>query len=154
MTEPAPPARTRIGTAERDAALDALGEHMRAGRLDPDEYTERATRLSVARYLEDLTPLFQDLPAGVPAAVSRSGASGTPVPVVGGQHAAEPFAARHGGRVMAAIGPVCLLLFFVFGFAGGWSWSWLFFLVPPIVGGVLYGDVRASRQRDRKRPAG
>jgi hypothetical protein len=150
MTEPAPPARTRIGTAERDAALDALGEHMRAGRLDPDEYTERATRLSVARYVEDLTPLFQDLPDGVPAAVARSsGPGGSPVPVVDGQHATGPFAARHRGRVMAAIGPVCLLLFFVFGFAGGWSWSWLFFLVPPIVGGVLYGNPRAGRQRDR-----
>jgi hypothetical protein len=26
---------TRIGSAERDAALTALGDHMRAGRLDP-----------------------------------------------------------------------------------------------------------------------
>jgi hypothetical protein len=150
MTEPAQPARTRIGTAERDAALDALGEHMRAGRLDPDEYSERATRLSAVRYLEDLAPLFKDLPGGVPAAVARSGPGGAPVPAVDGQQSAEPFTARYGGRLMAAIGPICVLLFFIFGFAGGWSWSWLFFLVPPIAGGVLYGDARSGWQRDRK----
>lgn len=68
----APPAAVepvRIGDAERDAALSALGDHFSAGRLTREELDERADRALRARFETDLRPLFADLPAaGAPAA--------------------------------------------------------------------------------------
>jgi hypothetical protein len=56
----------RIGDVERDAAVAALGEHFAAGRLDKQEYDERAAIAWAARTAGDLTPLFVDLPAPHP----------------------------------------------------------------------------------------
>ncbi|CAN5441058.1 hypothetical protein BH10ACT8_BH10ACT8_09890 [soil metagenome] len=145
---------TRIGSAERDAALTALGDHMRAGRLDPAEYSERAERVAVARFSDDLVPLFADLPAGSgPVAPARTvsaqpgSAQVGPIPPAGGS-----LLERHGARVIAIAGPVCLALFFVSGFAfHGWAWAWLFFLVPGALGTVVYGDSKAGRTRGRDR---
>jgi hypothetical protein len=53
----------RIGDAEREAAVTALGEHYAAGRLTKDEYDERADRANRARTGADLRPLFDDLPS-------------------------------------------------------------------------------------------
>lgn len=52
----------RIGDAERDAAVSALGEHYAAGRLTTQEYDERADRAWAARTGSDLASLFEDLP--------------------------------------------------------------------------------------------
>lgn len=52
----------RIGTAEREAAVAALGEHLAAGRLDAGEYENRMTLATAARSRADLRPLFADLP--------------------------------------------------------------------------------------------
>jgi TM2 domain-containing membrane protein YozV len=52
----------RIGTAEREAAIAALGEHFAQGRLDSDEYTERVDAALAARNRADIYPLFTDLP--------------------------------------------------------------------------------------------
>jgi Domain of unknown function (DUF1707) len=54
--------RVRIGDAERDEVLSALQEHLSAGRLDVDEYEQRAERVVAARYAEDLDALLDDLP--------------------------------------------------------------------------------------------
>jgi len=52
----------RIGTEERESALTALGDHLAAGRLDVDEYGERAARAAEATTVSALRPLFDDLP--------------------------------------------------------------------------------------------
>lgn len=52
----------RIGDAEREAAISALGEHYAAGRLTKEEYDERADRAMAARTSAQLFPLFADLP--------------------------------------------------------------------------------------------
>lgn len=52
----------RVGTAERQAAVDALGEHFAQGRLDPDEFGERSAAAYAARTVGDLEDLFRDLP--------------------------------------------------------------------------------------------
>lgn len=52
----------RIGNAEREAAVRALGEHYAQGRLDHEEYDERTTAAYAARTSDDLVPLFEDLP--------------------------------------------------------------------------------------------
>lgn len=57
----------RIGTAEREAAVKILGDHMSEGRLALEEYEERTAAALEARTRADLRPLFKDLPAPYPA---------------------------------------------------------------------------------------
>jgi hypothetical protein len=52
----------RVGDAEREAAVSALGDHYAAGRLTKEEYDERSDRAYAARTNADLWPLFADLP--------------------------------------------------------------------------------------------
>lgn len=59
--------QVRIGDAERDAAVSALGEHFVAGRLTKDELDERADAAWSARTSGDLARLFTDLPMLQPA---------------------------------------------------------------------------------------
>lgn len=72
----------RIGDAEREAAVTALGEHFAAGRLDHAEFDERSARAYAARTAAELQPLFTDLPAPHPLAptVSARSAPGSTVP--------------------------------------------------------------------------
>ncbi|MEJ2861368.1 DUF1707 SHOCT-like domain-containing protein [Actinomycetospora flava] len=75
----------RVGDADRTAALDALGEHLAAGRLDVDEFGDRSARAAVAVYRADLEVLFTDLPSphptlpDLPAAPPRREARPAPV---------------------------------------------------------------------------
>ncbi|ADB34798.1 protein of unknown function DUF1707 [Kribbella flavida DSM 17836] len=55
----------RIGDAERDQAVASLGDHFVAGRLTQEEFEERSERATRARYTNELTPLFADLPEPV-----------------------------------------------------------------------------------------
>lgn len=71
----------RIGDAEREEALRALGEHMSAGRLDIDEYGDRSARVAATRTRNDLIALFTDLPAPRPSFRTAAPASpDSPVP--------------------------------------------------------------------------
>ena len=63
--------QVRIGDAERDSAVTALGEHYAAGRLTRDELDERMDAAWTARTSSDLAILFHDLPALQPAAPRR-----------------------------------------------------------------------------------
>ena len=56
----------RIGDAERDAAVTALGEHFAAGRIDAQEFEDRSSAAWAARSASALSPLFEDLPAPHP----------------------------------------------------------------------------------------
>lgn len=57
----------RIGTAEREAAVKILGDHLSEGRLALEEYEERMAAALEARTRAELRPLFKDLPAPYPA---------------------------------------------------------------------------------------
>ena len=52
----------RIGDTERQQALQVLGEHMSAGRIDIDEYGERSAKITTAKTRGELMALFYDLP--------------------------------------------------------------------------------------------
>ena len=52
----------RIGDADREAAVRALGEHYAAGRLTKEEFDERADPAWAAKTGSALQPLFADLP--------------------------------------------------------------------------------------------
>jgi hypothetical protein len=124
------PNRTRVGTAERDAALARLNEHWDAGRLDPAEHESRMTRARAAVTQADLDVLFADLPRTGPAqeptdAVSVSGNRG--------------FLDGRRDTIMAVAPLVAVVLFFV-------TKVWIWFLVIPMLGIVLYGP---GGSRDR-----
>jgi TM2 domain-containing membrane protein YozV len=58
-----PDGRIRVGAADREAAMKALGKHMETGHLEVEEYTERVDRAAAARTVAELDELFVDLPA-------------------------------------------------------------------------------------------
>lgn len=60
------PDSLRIGTAEREDATRALGEHLAEGRLEMDEYENRVAVAIAAATRADMRPLFDDLPAPHP----------------------------------------------------------------------------------------
>ena len=64
--EPAPADLIRVGDAERQQAVTALGEHFAAGRLDQPEFDTRVQRAYAARTAVDLRGLFVDLPEPAP----------------------------------------------------------------------------------------
>ena len=70
------PRSIRIGTAEREQAVKALGEHFAQGRLEPAEFEERMTAAYAARTATELIRLFDDLPAvpGQPSGQYRTAA--------------------------------------------------------------------------------
>ena len=70
----------RIGDAEREQAVSALGEHYLAGRLTKDEYDERAAAAWSAKTASALAPLFRDLPnvAAKPVAAKPVGTGPQP----------------------------------------------------------------------------
>src|ERR1700712_3092440 len=74
------PAALRIGDTERNAAVNALGEHMTTGRLDLDEFGTRSAKASSARTVGELRQLFADLPAPHPPL--PGGSAGTAGPVI------------------------------------------------------------------------
>ncbi|MBH0121624.1 DUF1707 domain-containing protein [Rhodococcus sp. HM1] len=126
----------RIGTAERERALQLLGEHFAAGRLTLAEFEERSGKASAATTRSDLDGLFTDLPTETanvpaPAAVTAPAKRGLP---------------DRWRDVVAGVTPaVALVLFFL-------THSWLWFLLIPVVSVVLYAGLdQNDRSRDRKR---
>jgi hypothetical protein len=137
----------RIGNDERAAALQALDEHLSAGRLEPDEYGDRVAAASVARTREQLEALFVDLPEPhlrPGAHLAATGPAPAPPP-----RRSNPSSDRDdrvlGGRtgaVVVALAPIIALALF---FATRW---WVWFLLVPAVAVVVYGG-RDQRRRGR-----
>ena len=138
-------AAERIGNGDREAAVAALKTHHSEGRLDSQEYEDRAFRAGQARTWADLDTLFTDLPEPRPAPGGTTSTAAGPstgpeivraVPV----GAAHPVSGGAGGlipepwaRTAVAAAPIAaVLLFFITG-------SWLWFLAIPLVGIVVYG---------------
>ncbi|MEJ2865613.1 DUF1707 SHOCT-like domain-containing protein [Actinomycetospora flava] len=151
MTEPAPPPHPspRIGTADRDAAMKALDQHLEAGRLDAVEYGERSARAAEARTVDDLVPLFADLPQphpplpGETSAPAVAPAASAP-PASPPARRREPGAlVRYGPVISGALPIIALILFFTVPIAN----SWVFFLLIPL-GGALFASSRRQDERD------
>ena len=73
------PSNLRIGDAERNSAMDALGEHLSSGRIDLDEFGTRSAQVTQARTVADLRALFIDLPAPHPTLPGPAPAPPAPV---------------------------------------------------------------------------
>lgn len=111
----------RIGDAERDEAVSALGEHFAAGRLTKDEFDERSDQVTRARFAGELVPVFADLPEVAPARPQQQRRRQGPPPFVW----VLPFLML--GMVVTAFvltAPWLLWLgFFLFLFGGGRRWG-------------------------------
>ncbi len=68
----------RIGDAEREVSVAALGEHFAQGRLTREEYDERSDAVWSARTRGDLAPVFADLPPDARTAVPVAAGARTP----------------------------------------------------------------------------
>jgi hypothetical protein len=66
VSEPVDRDALRIGTQEREDAIQALGDHFAAGRLPTDEYEQRVTGVLEAQTRGQLRQFFDDLPAPHP----------------------------------------------------------------------------------------
>lgn len=120
------PGGLRVGHADRNAALAALDVHLGTGRLDTEEYAERAARAAAAVTVADVTALFTDLPAPHPA---LPGSPGTQAPAD-----ARParFVDAWGPWVIALTPMVAVALFLITGL-------WIFFLLIPLIGVIVCG---------------
>ena len=85
----------RLSDADREQAMELLGEHYSLGRLTKDEFDERSDAVWSAKTQGDLVPVFADLPVSSPPAPTRSG-GGRPLTGL--------------RRLPVALGPVLFLL--------------------------------------------
>ncbi len=123
MSELEDPGPSRVGPAQREAAIAALAAHRQAERLTSTQFEERQVLADDAQTWADLERLFVDLPPPhphrpVPPAVPRDAQAPTSGPTGGG--------IAWGPGLAAAIPIIALILFFVTG-------SWLAFLLVPLV---------------------
>lgn len=121
----------RIGTAEREQALEALSRHFSDGRLTVTEFDERSSQVAAATTRGQIDRVFADLPA--------TAGPGSPAPA----EPARRFQPDWSGRAMAVIPIAALVLFFVTG-------SWLWFLAVPAAGALLFGTDRERKERRRR----
>ena len=117
--------RMCAGDADRAQAVERLGRHLGEGRLTVAEFDERVGQAHAAVYLDELPPLFTDLPPDPPPVPHRRPHPQSWVPTA----AFVVLAALVGSwsMVMAVHGvpPVFpLLLLFVFLRSRRWSRRW------------------------------
>jgi Domain of unknown function (DUF1707) len=130
----------RIGDAEREAAVTALGEHYAAGRLSKDEFDERTAAALTAPTQSALVPLFLDLPG--PRAVGTT-VSTTPATVRPHLGRSPRRTLRRRGWYPTPILPVIVLLV-ALRVAGLIPW-----IVLPIVAWLCIGRFHRSHHHAR-----
>jgi hypothetical protein len=143
----------RIGDLEREEALRVLGEHTSVGRLDVDEYGERAARASAAKTRGELTQLFVDLPQPhpqldrLPTPQAAAAPAGQP-PESGrpprGDWDQRPLAQRISGALVPLSGILSIVLFFSVP-----GMNWVIFLLPAAIA-VITGAMWGEDQRKHK----
>jgi hypothetical protein len=134
------PGQFRVSDAERQSALDALGEHLGSGRLSVDEYGERSAQITTAKTRDELSAVFGDLPEPRPkfgAVTGNQPAIHQPQEV-----AAKPSSRAALERAFGALVPLSALIALVL-FLTLLKGLWMIFLLPvavTIIGGALLGD--------------
>jgi hypothetical protein len=105
--QPLPADLLRVGDAERQQAVSALGEHYAAGRLDQDEYDTRIQAAYAAKTRVDLQGLFGDLPEPVPFRPGGPPPVGQQLP---GWHAGREARNHHRRRLGSPVIPVIMAI--------------------------------------------
>lgn len=153
MSFPGDDPTIRVGDAERQAAITALGEHWKAGRLDPAEHERRTTAAYAATTVGDLDAQFADLPGSWRGTATPGSAVVQPTAVTtpaeqsrGGSSliSTESWVGRRRDAIMGLTPFAALALFFL-------TKSWLWFLLIPALGVLLYAGENESDKQRRKR---
>lgn len=136
---PVDPRDRRIGDVERTAALDALGKHLSAGRIDVAEFTERSGAVARARTGRELAALFDDLPAPHPSLPAGPAlAAPRDLPPVTPVRSAVPQRTSAESRDSLAVGIVAVSALLLFLLVGRFvPMAWLIFLTVPLAALVL-----------------
>ncbi|MFI5590729.1 DUF1707 domain-containing protein [Amycolatopsis sp. NPDC051758] len=98
-----------LSDAERQDALDVLEEHVRTGRLDIDEYGSRTAKVTAAKRVSELVPLFEDLPSPRPSAL-LNGAAAPQVPVMSGENTLSRWLTASAVPIAIVLAVVVLIL--------------------------------------------
>jgi Domain of unknown function (DUF1707) len=127
----------RVSDADRDRAASLLREHLAAGRLTPEEFSERLDRAFAAKTVGEIDALLKDLPSidlyRLPdAALTRRPRQASQIPPSGGRRRSAWRAA------WGAWFSVVLVCFVVWGLAGG-GYVWPLWVAGPW-GAVLAGS--------------
>ncbi len=142
----------RIGDADREIAMKALGDHMSAGRITLDEYGDRSAQVAAAKTRGELAGLFTDLPAPHPVFGEPPKQAPAPVPKPPGQvsYMDRPL----GQRLAAGVLPLLFVGAVILGIT---THIWWFIAVPFVFGAIgqgLWGkdwDKDRHRERERRR---
>lgn len=129
----------RLSDAEREEAIEALGEHLREGRLDIDEYGDRTARVTAAKTRGELLSLFTDLPEPRPAVLREH----LPAP----PRAARPPERRNGAWLASSAVPIAAVIALVLFFTAARGF-WPIFLLPAAVAlfaAAAFGSSRPGR---------
>ncbi|WP_347349142.1 DUF1707 domain-containing protein [Nigerium sp.] len=146
------PVPRRISDGDRDAAVEMLREHFELGRLDESEFSDRMQSALAARTMQDLTPLFSDLPDPRPDETGGSSPASYSRPPAGNRlpdrkdrsGGVQPRGTDYLAIAQGIVWPVAIFLM-IFTRGGGWYW-----ILAAIVVSVIINQVRAGR--DRRQP--
>jgi len=135
-----PPSHQRIGDAERDNAVDALRDHLAAGRLTPEDLDERLSIVLTAKTQHELDAAFVDLPFD-PNAVGGISVWQASHP---NRRPAEARPLRVAQRWLLVLAPILWLTVFL-----GWPMWWLIYVVWGAAFVVSTAPRRCSRDARR-----
>ena len=148
MTEPP---RMRAGTADRQAAVDRLSGHFADGRLDADEFDQRVAAAYGSTYLDELTPLFSDLPQARPDRPAwAQGPGPRPLPGPGGDRYRTggpwgPYGRRRPPPLIRLAILVLLVLMIIWSVGAVGHGFFPFPLIWLVIGLLLLGRTRHRR---------
>ncbi|WP_433608388.1 DUF1707 SHOCT-like domain-containing protein [Prescottella agglutinans] len=133
----------RLSDDERMHALNVIGEHYAAGRLDASEFYDRSEAIASARTLDAMRDSFRGLPGGLPLAVAEghvrklpvggdieSAGAGLPVASPGIRSDESDLSAlrKRGGLVESLDGVIfgiTLVAFLVLQLIVDWDYAWI-----------------------------
>lgn len=124
----------RIGTADREKALDALSLHFSEGRLTVPEFDERSATIASATTRGEIDTVFVDLPAT--STTSRTPAS------------ADTSA---GLDWRAVVMPIVIFGSLALFFLTDFDQKWLFFLLIPLAGALLSAGGHSKSPKKKKK---
>ncbi|CCQ17140.1 putative integral membrane protein [Rhodococcus sp. AW25M09] len=127
----------RIGTVDREKALEALSLHFSEGRLTVPEFDERSATITSATTRGELDKVFVDLPA----------ASATPAPL--GKSPA-PTETSGGIDWRAVVMPLVIFGSLALFFLTDFDQKWLFFLLIPVAGALLSAGGQSKKKKKKK----
>ncbi len=143
------PADLRASDAERATVAEALGEHMRAGRLTVAEYDERLTAVYAARTRGDLAALTTDLPGPALPPAPGPGRRPAPRPSAGGCGARGGGQdLRHAWRSWLTVALIVWTIYLASSLATGLLYPWPIWVVGPW-GAVLLARTLTHRDDSR-----